>query len=555
MAAVSRQESSSTSESVPTLQRSMQELARRLQDPNSDLPEQELPGLYELIDDWYSENSSVTQEDFARRILEVFKNSTHNEVYARALQQLPEIVQSVIGDFVAQKKTAEEASKFLAHRTPMAAAFMGIPASEPSDIVPGDKGQHDLKASKDLTFQNWGRTVKNTPAITYYPETVKDVQTIVREAVEGGKGVRVSGFRHSWSPVFGRNDIPGQGNNGDVLISTLPENIASTLPCLLALPGDTLQPKKTELNEIKVVDAEEIGGPRFIDGKKYVSVGMATTNEQFRRWCIKEGHVTLPLNVIMVEITYGGSNAPICHGAGIKHPSLSDLVRGIEYVDAHGELRTIKMGDPALKAASGCFGLLGVVTRITFECDAMRTAVMRPAKLHVIEAIPPPPEMKDSDIPAELRKPRTPEQKKDDLEKFKSRANNEYYAEWFWFPFSDEVWVNTWSTETDRAGAEDYPSIGKVFLQVVETVCMNLLQEILSCIKALQLAPELQTKILSWFAMMNLDERKENQKPIRALVPDALHFQRGIQNLRVRDLEVAFPVSLLPLSVAPEKIN
>ncbi|KAI0097961.1 hypothetical protein GGR51DRAFT_552758 [Nemania sp. FL0031] len=423
---------------------------------------------------------------------------------------------------------------------------MGTPSSEPSHVEPSDGGQHDFKEAVDLTFRNWGRT------------TIDDIQTIVRNAIQSGKGVQVSGFRHSWSPVFGRNDIPSQGNNGDVLILTLPEEIASTLPCLLALPGDAFQPKKTELNGVKVVDSEEIGGSPLPDGKKYISVGMATTNEQFRRWRIKEGNVTLPVNVIMVEITYSGSNAPICHGAGIKYLSLSDLVRCIEYVDAYGELRAITMGDPALKAASGCFGLLGVVTRITFECDAMSTAVMRPAKLHVIEAIPPPPEMKDSDIPADLRKSRTPEQKKDDLEKFKDRANNEYYAEWFWFPFSDEVWVNTWSTEADPAGAEDYPSIAKVFLQVIEAVCMDLLQEILSCIDALQLEPELQTKILcelnpflrcsrlgsvgiAWFAMMNLDERKKDEEPIRALLPDALHFQRGIQNLRVRDLEVAFP--------------
>lgn len=54
----------------------------------------------------------------------------------------------------------------------------------------------------------------------------------------------------------------------------------------------------------------------------------------------------------------GGSNAPICHGAGITHKTLSDLVREIEYVDVHGEVQTL--GDPAmLKAAAGAFGLLG----------------------------------------------------------------------------------------------------------------------------------------------------------------------------------------------------
>jgi hypothetical protein len=59
------------------------------------------------------------------------------------------------------------------------------------------------------------------------------------------------------------------------------------------------------------------------------------------------------------RITAGGANAPICHGAGITHDTLSDLVRQIEYVDANGDVQAIS--DPQqLKAAAGAFGLLGM---------------------------------------------------------------------------------------------------------------------------------------------------------------------------------------------------
>jgi len=68
---------------------------------------------------------------------------------------------------------------------------------------------------------------------------------------------------------------------------------------------------------------------------------------------------TLPLNVIMVEITFGGSNAPIYHGAGIGNQTLSDLVASIEFVSPLGQVQTVK--DPGqLAAAAGCFGLLGI---------------------------------------------------------------------------------------------------------------------------------------------------------------------------------------------------
>ena len=54
---------------------------------------------------------------------------------------------------------------------------------------------------------------------------------------------------------------------------------------------------------------------------------------------------------------------------------MSDYVRRIEYVDCNGKLQIVD--DPyLLRAAAGAFGLLGVVTHITFELDAMTYAVM-----------------------------------------------------------------------------------------------------------------------------------------------------------------------------------
>ena len=196
---------------------------------------------------------------------------------------------------------------------------------------------------------------------------------------------------------------------------------------------------------------------------------------------------------------------PFSHGAGINNPTLSDLVRRIDYIDVNGQERFVNMSDPTLlKAASGCFGLLGVVTYITFECDAMCTAVMRPVKLDVIDAIPPPPEMKDSDIPAALRQKRTEAQKDDAVREFERRANEDFYAEWFWFPYSQQVWVNTWKTDTDTKNVVNYPSNAKTLYQVASTAIMNMAQEIGKHIYALQVAPQTQTSLLCMFALSYL---------------------------------------------------
>ena len=102
---------------------------------------------------------------------------------------------------------------------------------------------------------------------------------------------------------------------------------------------------------------------------------------------MKHKKVTLPLNVIMVEITLGGSNAPICHGAGRQHQTLSDLVRSIEYIDANGNLRTVDKPE-YLRAAAGCFGLMGVVTHLTLEFQPMTYANMTPVKIPVMKVRP-----------------------------------------------------------------------------------------------------------------------------------------------------------------------
>ena len=116
---------------------------------------------------------------------------------------------------------------------------------------------------------------------------------------------------HSWSPVFGRSDKKHNENNGDILISTLGLIDASILPNFTSLPGSLFEPRAKDLNSIVVVDSSFVRGPRLEGGKKYVRVGTSTTNEQLRKWCIKTGKVTMPMNIVEVEITMGGSNATI----------------------------------------------------------------------------------------------------------------------------------------------------------------------------------------------------------------------------------------------------
>jgi hypothetical protein len=145
----------------------------------------------------------------------------------------------------------------------------------------------------------------------------------------------------------------------------------------------------------------------------------------------------------MLEVTFGGTNAPICHGSGFATTTLSDLVKEVEYVDADGNVQKVS-DEKELKVASGCFGLLGIVVSITLELSRFEVANMKPTKLPLLLTIPPP---KNYPIPEQLQKDFkkvTDAQLETARKDFISRCKNDYYLEWFWFPLQNECWVNTW---------------------------------------------------------------------------------------------------------------
>jgi len=192
----------------------------------------------------------------------------------------------------------------------------------------------------DVPFENWGKTVKNTPKYTFLPTTVLGIQNLVMYANKNNFRVRCAGYRHSWSSTFSQDE--------QILVSFVNLVRATTLPDPSSLyPGDY---SGTNVPELKTIELKEQTAP----GKILCRVGAAVTNEDFRRWSIEGNAWTLPCNVIMVEITFGGSNGPICHGAGIQHNTLSDYVRRIEYVDCHGQHQIVDDSNLIKAAAGAC---------------------------------------------------------------------------------------------------------------------------------------------------------------------------------------------------------
>lgn len=205
--------------------------------------------------------------------------------------------------------------------------------------------------------------------------------------------------------------------------------------------------------------------------------------------------------------------------------------------------------DPAhLRAAAGSFGLLGIVTHITYEMHAMSYAVMNPLKVDMTLAIPP---MSRSDIPLALQKTFTDAQISTAIADFERRADQDFYSEWFWFAYQSTAWVNSWSTTTDPAGAREYTNPAETFLQWLQ----NWLGGVITSTKIYRSIPgRWQAQLLATTTMIALPPTYfdlEADGEIKTMLPNALHFRRDNHNMRVRDCEFEIPIPGLPDN--PEK--
>jgi hypothetical protein len=199
----------------------------------------------------------------------------------------------------------------------------------------------------------------------------------------------------------------------------------------------------------------------------------------------------------------------------------------VEYVDANGTHRTISNPEH-LKAAAGCFGLLGIVTHITFELDPMVYAVLKPRKIPVEEAIPP---QTKEQIPPALRTDGYEKITSDVLDGWKTnfaqRASNDYYSEWFWFTYQNRVWVNSWNVTADPSDALDYPDAIETFFQWLQgwlggVVTAN------SFFQALPGAWQAQMLATLSMAVLPPTDGEDHTPKYKTLLPNALHFRRGV---------------------------
>jgi len=398
------------------------------------------------------------------------------------------------------------------------------------------------------SLTNWGENINFSPKYVFVPKTKEGICNVVKWASseEQNLKIRVSGYRHTWNPVY--------PDNGQILISLLGISYVDSNASSSAVDDETGAGK--ELKEIAYV-------PGSTESNKiFCKVGGAVTNDELRAFCdatqdpFYNSYWTIPYNVILVENTLSGTVSSICHGSGHTNKTLSDLVEEIEFVNANGELQIInKAAQPELmSAAAGSFGLLGIITSITLKLDKMSYALTDPQLVSLAKAVPPPIGARLEQMPKKLQQ----DLKISDQETLDSiiSQNNEqffahcqnYYAEWFWFILTDKCWINSWDLDDPKndtknrhhwvyGGGEIYSK-----LQTWIQIGMNSFVELFNRKGFKMPDPPYQET----FVRTSNDIITGFLSTTHRTLPlsEALHFQHGIRHIRVRDIEIEIPISL-----------
>lgn len=399
---------------------------------------------------------------------------------------------------------------------------------------------------EDGTLQNWGENINFSPEYIFIPKTKEGICNIVKWAVKQNLRIRVSGYRHTWNPVY--------PDDGQILISLLGLKYVNSNDSSSSVSDDTGAGK--EMKEIAFV-------PGCTEPHKiFCKLGGAVTNDELRAFCISNqddvyhSFWTLPLNVILVENTFSGTISSVCHGAGYQNKTLSDLVEEIEFVNANGELQIInKSKQPSLmQAAAGSFGLLGIITSITLKLDQMSYALMDPKFAPLSKAIPPPMGTKLDQIPENLQKDLgiSNQEALDSIisqnsEMFFSQCK-EYYAEWFWFILTDKCWINTWNKddpENDEKNRNHWVCGGGEIYSNFQTWLQNSMSSFVELFNKKNFkmpSPPFQKFFVK--TANDIITGMLSTTPRTLPMPEALHFQRGIRHIRVRDIEIEIPIPL-----------
>lgn len=194
-----------------------------------------------------------------------------------------------------------------------------------------------------------------------------------------------------------------------------------------------------------------------------------------------------------------------------------------------------------LHAAAGCFGLLGIVTHVTFEVNKVTYAVMKPCKVPTMLAVPP---LDPSEVPEGLQLDMSAVQLEQAVADFERRAETAEYAEWAWFPYQSDVRVNTWNSVAEKDDSVENKPLATTFLHWLSGWLAAIITstDFYADIPCRWQAQLLATTAMAVTPPMTGDPP---ELTIKTPVPNAHHYGSDFQYMNVNTMEMDVPIPAL----------
>lgn len=189
-----------------------------------------------------------------------------------------------------------------------------------------------MLTEKNYKWINWAGNFSCVAENYYEPETENELREIISQANKRNKKVRVVGAGHSFSPI--------------------------------ALCDDVLISLKKQRKIIS------------IEGNLVVCEAGIYLHELYH--LLLSAGLSLPNFGVINKQTLSGAVSTGTHGSGLKHKSLSACIKKLRLILANGEVKEIdrhtilEVGKESynfLDILSVSFGLLGIISQITLECE------------------------------------------------------------------------------------------------------------------------------------------------------------------------------------------
>lgn len=181
-------------------------------------------------------------------------------------------------------------------------------------------GLSSCSTHKDQSITNWAGNFQFSTSRVHYPETVAEVQRIVKN----NSKMRPLGSQHSFNTIADSED-----------------NLVSSKRLNKIISLDKIQNTVTVESGIKYGEVVQ-----YLHGQGYALHNLAS----------------LP------HISVGGSIATATHGSGVKNGNLATSVAALEFVNGNGDIVQLSRKDgEVFEGAVVGLGALGYVTKITLD--------------------------------------------------------------------------------------------------------------------------------------------------------------------------------------------